>query len=196
MGQPKPQMVNVNTMSLPSGNQQEMDAARAYVLQEQIGFILRLTNQYATGIFQSVFNEHAADTPITNMQFAVLVTLWDKPGISHGELSQITSLDLATLQGVVARLKEKGYVQIVYDEHDGRRRLVSLTEDGHSLASHLRGFGEEISTRTLAPLSSDEQTQLLHLLKKLIHLGMPERTSSTGMTEPDFTPQKLARKRS
>lgn len=187
MGRPDSSRARASQLAQASDSHHDLQAAKAYNLQEQIGFILRLTNQYATGVFLAVFNEYAPDIPITNMQFAVLVTLWEKPDISHGELSQITSLDLATLQGVVTRLKEKKLLQIVPDKRDGRRRLVRLTRDGEALATHLRSFGDEISTRTLAPLAPDEQAQLLHLLKKLLHLGMPKRTSSTGMTEPDFT---------
>lgn len=133
-----------------------------YVLDEQIGYVLRLASQRHAVIFQqhSVFD-------LTPTQFAVLVRLLDAGACSQNELGRRTAMDVATIKGVVDRLRAKGLVQLRPDPTDKRRTLISISGAPEELRTALHAAGREISRKTLKPLTAAEQKSLLGLLAKL-----------------------------
>jgi len=135
----------------------------AYRLDDQIGFILRRAYQRHTLIFQEFMPEG-----LTTTQFATLVRLATHGPCSQNHLGRLTAMDVATVKGVVDRLHDRGLLTIELDERDRRRRSLSLTEAGHALCAKACREGFRISAQTLAPLSADEQAQLLGLLSKIV----------------------------
>ena len=76
-------------------------------------------------------------------------------------------MDVATIKGVVDRLKARKLIQAKDDPNDRRRMLISLTSAGEELISALKRVGHEISEETLKPLTEAERDTLIRLLKKL-----------------------------
>jgi len=76
-------------------------------------------------------------------------------------------MDVATIKGVVERLRKKGLVEVSSDPNDKRRAVLSLSPDSLDIMSELTLAGKKISDLTLAPLSSAEQKTFLNLLRKL-----------------------------
>jgi MarR family transcriptional regulator, lower aerobic nicotinate degradation pathway regulator len=68
---------------------------------------------------------------------------------------------------VVDRLGLRGFVTTGSDPHDRRRRAVSLTDNGARIMEEAIRVASEITTKTLRPLTADEQRTLTRLLKKL-----------------------------
>jgi DNA-binding MarR family transcriptional regulator len=68
---------------------------------------------------------------------------------------------------VVDRLGVRGFVTALADPKDRRRRAVALTERGHEVTEAAMKVAGEITTATLAPLTSDERRAVTVLLKKL-----------------------------
>ncbi|NNE82109.1 MAG: MarR family transcriptional regulator [Silicimonas sp.] len=134
----------------------------AYVLDEQVGFILRLVGQRHSAIFQRL-----APEGLTTTQFAAFVRLAELGECSQNELGRRTAMDVATIKGVVDRLRRKGMVTLRDDPHDKRRALLSVAPDYAHLTDDLYSVGLRISAETLEPLNRDEQRTLLRLLKKL-----------------------------
>lgn len=135
----------------------------SYILDEQIGYLLRLASQRHAGIFQ----EHAILT-LTPTQFAALVRLAELGETSQNELGRRTAMDVATIKGVVDRLRGKGLVQFRADPTDKRRTLISIPKAHQGLKQALQDSGFEITRRTLEPLTAAEQKTFLRLLKKLV----------------------------
>ena len=133
-----------------------------YVLDTQVGFLLRLASQRHAAIFQE-----SAPEGLTPTQFAALVRLAELGSCSQNELGRRTALDVATIKGVVDRLKAKGLVAQVPDPHDKRRFLLSIPAAHRALAERLHRAGHEITEQTLKPLSSAERTSFLRILRKL-----------------------------
>jgi DNA-binding MarR family transcriptional regulator len=77
-------------------------------------------------------------------------------------------MDKATMQGVVRRLKDRGFVDSRPDPGDARRTLLSLTLEGERLLARLLMNGPAVSREILKPLSGPEQRQFLELLLKII----------------------------
>jgi len=139
-----------------------VDLAPDYVLEEQVGFLLRLASQRHFTIFHQ--NSVANLTPT---QFSTLIRISEQGEVSQNHLGRLAAMDVATIKGVVDRLKAKALIQTRSDENDKRRTSISLTKEGQSLVSELKSAGLKISAETLAPLSDSETETLITLLKKI-----------------------------
>lgn len=133
-----------------------------YVLDEQIGFLMRVANQRHTAVFTTRMIEG-----LTPPQFATLAKLREVGPCSQNKLGRLVYLDAATIKGIVDRLGARGFVLATDDPYDRRRRAVALTEQGRAVANAAIVVAAEISEATLAPLDAEERKQIVRLLKKL-----------------------------
>jgi len=154
-------MLRRNRLKVVAG---EMAPARQprYVLDEQIGFRLRVAMQRHTAIFMSRMIEG-----LTQTQFAALAKLHEVGPCSQNHLGRLIYLDAATIKGVVDRLRARGLVTTCNDPQDRRRRAVALTDTGHRATETAALVAGEITTATLTPLTAEEQRSIVRLLKKL-----------------------------
>ena len=104
---------------------------------------------------------------LTPTQFAALVQLDDAGPCSQNHLGRLTAMDIATIKGVVERLRSRGLVTIEADRQDRRRRSLALSDAGRDLVQQARSHAITITAQTLAPLSADEARQLLALLSRI-----------------------------
>ncbi|MEW6642340.1 MAG: MarR family winged helix-turn-helix transcriptional regulator [Pseudomonadota bacterium] len=133
-----------------------------YVLEEQIGFMLRQVSQRHSTIFAEQIGGG-----LTPTQWAAVVKLLEVGPISQNQLGRLTAMDVATIKGVIDRLTARGLTETGADPEDGRRLLVRLTKAGQLAAEKALPNAIAISDTTLAPLSAKERETLLELLAKL-----------------------------
>src|SRR6478609_1112756 len=133
-----------------------------YVLDDQVGFLMRIAMQRHTSIFTSRMIEG-----LTQTQFAALAKLFEVGPCSQNYLGRLIYLDAATIKGVVDRLHARGFVTALSDPKDRRRRAVALTERGRQATEAAIKVAAEITAATLTPLTPDEQRAIGRLLKKL-----------------------------
>ena len=145
----------------PGRMSQELTAL-PYVLEENIGFLLRQAGQRHLAIFA----EHMPEQ-LTATQFAALSKIREIGPCSQNRLGRLTAMDAATIKGVVDRLTARGLTQSKPDPEDGRMHLISLTAAGRDLADTVVPVALTITERTLAPLTPSEQKTLLGLLRRL-----------------------------
>ena len=139
-----------------------MTAQDTYLLERQIGFIMRRVMQRHIAIFSSLIPE------MTPTQFAALAKLCELGQTSQNELGRLTSMDVATIKGVVDRLRARGLVQAAPLIGDRRRLMLTPTEEGRTLYAELVANASEVTRQTLAPLGSQEQGRLIKLLERLV----------------------------
>ena len=137
-------------------------AGNGYVLEDQIGHLLRRAHQRASAIFQEVMTEG-----LTPPQFAALVKIRDFGTVSQNRLGRSVAMDPATSQGVTQRLLAKNLISRKDDPEDRRRTLLSLTLEGEAMIERLVPQGKQITAETLEPLTPEEQRQFLALLAKI-----------------------------
>ncbi|WP_315718894.1 MULTISPECIES: MarR family winged helix-turn-helix transcriptional regulator [unclassified Bradyrhizobium] len=137
-------------------------AKSTYVLDDQIGFILRQVWQRHTMIFARDIGSN-----LTPTQWAALSKLVETGPCSQNQLGRLTAMDVATIKGVIDRLTARGLTETSSDPQDGRRLLVSLTRAGQQLAEKTAPLALAISKETLAPLDAKERETLLSLLSRL-----------------------------
>jgi MarR family transcriptional regulator, lower aerobic nicotinate degradation pathway regulator len=133
-----------------------------YVLDDQVGFLLRVAMQHHTSIFTSRMIDG-----LTQTQFAALAKLYEVGPCSQNYLGRLIYLDAATIKGVVDRLGARAFVTALNDPNDRRRRAVALTERGRQVTESAQLVAAEITSATLAPLTEDEQRTVVKLLRKL-----------------------------
>jgi DNA-binding MarR family transcriptional regulator len=149
---------------MPSNKERSaITRAKSYVLEDQIGHILRRAHQRATSIFVRNFTVHQ----LTPTQFATLAKIADEEQVSQNRLGRLTAMDPATMKGVIGRLHHRGLIQRSHDPDDRRRTLWRLTAAGEALFAASIAAGKRTTAETLAPLSEAERAVLLDLLRRL-----------------------------
>lgn len=138
------------------------DPVLDYILEEQIGFKLRLAYQKHAETFALTLPD------VTPTQFALLWKLHECGSVSQNELGRQVATDAATVKGVIDRLKKRGFVQTHPSKTDLRRLDVSLTEEGSAFLVSAVASARNISKLTTRRLNKREEQQLLALLDKLI----------------------------
>jgi DNA-binding MarR family transcriptional regulator len=126
--------------------------SKAYILDEQVGFLMRIAGQRHSVIFQ----QHVP-LDLTPPQFSVLIKVLELGSCSQNELGRRTAMDVATIKGVVDRLRTRKLVTVRSDLKDKRRSVVEPTEETKSYADLLKQAGLLISDLTLDPLTATER---------------------------------------
>lgn len=137
-------------------------APSGYIVDAQVGFLMRVAMQRHTSIFMSGMIEE-----LTQTQFAVMAKLREVGPCSQNHLGRLVYLDAATIKGVVDRLGLRGFITTDNDPKDRRRRAVSLTSEGADVIEAAVKVAAQITAKTMRPLTADEQRTLTRLLKKL-----------------------------
>lgn len=133
-----------------------------YVLDNQIGFVLRRVSQRHLGIFSEAIPD------LTTTQFAALAKLAEHGPLSQNHLGRETAMDAATIKGVVDRLRKQDLIETTADPADRRRLTVALTAKGRRLFENSAQPALAVSAKTLAPLESADRARLMEFLLKLI----------------------------
>jgi MarR family transcriptional regulator, lower aerobic nicotinate degradation pathway regulator len=170
-------------MKLKSGKQ----ANSHYLVERQIGFVLRVAFQFHTAIFTSKMVDN-----LTQTQFATLSKIKEMGECSQSDLIRLIALDSATINGVVSRMRSRGFLEVSEHPTDRRRQFIRLTDDGADLVSRAEAIGEGITAETLALLTPTERTRLLQLLRKM--MSAEETNAEAESTDnPKSKPRALTR---
>jgi len=138
-----------------------------YILDDQVGFILRQVSQRHATIFADLMAEGGSTEGLTPTQFAAIAKLYQVEDCSQNQLGRMTAMDAATIKGVVGRLAKRGLVETWKDAGDARRLRVRLSNKGAELATEAVRRAFAITAETLSPLSAAESATLLRLLRKM-----------------------------
>lgn len=139
-------------------------AAEGFVLDEQVSHLLRRAHQRASALFLTVLTE----AQLTPTQFFAMARLHEMGKLSQNRLGRLAAMDPATIQGVIRRLHERGFIERLADPTDRRRMVLSLSPLGQETVKRLVKDANRIGEEILAPLSADEQGLFLGLLKRLV----------------------------
>lgn len=146
-------------MGISSKPQQDQGV---YRLDDQVGYLLRLASQRHAILFQKHISQD-----LTPTQFSTLMRVSEHGPVSQNHLGRLAAMDIATIKGVVDRLRQKGLLIAQPDPNDKRRSVISLTGEGARMIGRLQQDGLIISQETQAPLKPAEQKKLLELLRKI-----------------------------
>lgn len=114
-------------------------------------------------------NHDLARYDVTFSQMRVLVTLnyAENFTCSLKELEKIFMVSQQTMAGIVSRLEKKQLVTAISDQQDKRVKKVKLTQEGQSLAIHVRKQMIDLEEQSLSCLNQEEQETLRRLLLRV-----------------------------
>lgn len=127
------------------------------------GSLIRRAQQRHVAIWQQ-----AVSTDVTSVQYAVLLVLEQRPGVSQRELGDELDLDRSTIAELVARMVRNGVVERVADTQDKRRNTLYLTTPGRVQLNELRPRVETVEQVLTQHLTADERDVLRSLIEQLL----------------------------
>jgi MarR family transcriptional regulator, 2-MHQ and catechol-resistance regulon repressor len=127
-----------------------------------ITILFRATNTLSNDIQQQV-NELG----LSLSSFMALEALYHKGAMSVASLQSKVLIANSSLSYVIDQLAQKGYISVVSDAEDKRKRMCSLTASGHELMSDVYEKHVERQRIRLNRLTPHEEQLLQHLLKKI-----------------------------
>ena len=139
-------------------------AAPRIDLQAMPGHGIRRLQQVAVALFMQESAAHG----VTPVQYAVLQTLAQQPGIDQRRLARAVSFDTSTIGGVVDRLEARGLVTRSLSAEDKRVRLLHLTADGEALLAELVPGMQRTQDRILEPLSAAERKEFMRMVQAVV----------------------------
>jgi DNA-binding MarR family transcriptional regulator len=103
---------------------------------------------------------------LSTAQFDVLAQIGAAEGITQQELASVLLVTKGNISQLIGRMERQGLVRRC---QEGRSNTLFLTDGGRQLFDAVVPAQEALVAELFAPLSPDEQSQLLALLRKLDH---------------------------
>ncbi|MFN3891704.1 MAG: MarR family winged helix-turn-helix transcriptional regulator [Beijerinckiaceae bacterium] len=144
----------------------------------RVGHLLRRAYQIALENSARGF----ADLDLTPRQAAAVWELHARGPLSQRELGDAIGMDAPNVHGLVSRLLKRGVVTRAKDREDPRRKRVSLTQEGESIAATLPERARGAEEATLARLSPADRAALVRLLEAMVGGagGAPDEEAPQG----------------
>jgi DNA-binding MarR family transcriptional regulator len=103
--------------------------------------------------------QRAVDS-MSDGQFAVLAGLWVHGPHTLGELAERERVSAPSMNRTVNCLQESGYIARSADESDGRKVVISLTDDGRAVVDETARRRDAWLESALGDLTAQERTIL------------------------------------
>ncbi|HAT29610.1 MAG TPA: MarR family transcriptional regulator [Janthinobacterium sp.] len=156
-------------------------------LYEHPGHLLRRAQQISVSIF---YDEMGGE--LTPVQYAMLRSLAEHPGIDQVSLSGLAAIDTSTGATVCARLEEKGLLERKVIPSNRRQRALNITAAGAALLDEMASGAQRLRERLLAPLTDSERRQFMRLLTKLVRTNNAEsRAPQAAHCQPRQSAKEL-----
>lgn len=115
-----------------------------------------------------IFAAEMGGLDLTPRQFAVLLTVGQREGLSQTDLVEVTGIDRSTLADIVRRMLKKGLLQRRRTREDARAYAVRLTDEGMRILAAARPKVEAVDARIMATLTPEQRAILLDDLRSIV----------------------------
>lgn len=111
---------------------------------------LHLDQQFCFAVYSTMHALNRTYKPlldrleITYPQYIVLLVLWERDGVSVGEIGEKLMLDSSTLTPLLKRMEAAGIVRRTRNPEDERQVLVALTDEGRAMRKIAAEFPETL----------------------------------------------------
>lgn len=131
-------------------------------LDSQLCFPLYAAARKITGLY----TPYLKPLGITYTQYIMFLVLWEKDGITVGELCKRLRLDTGTVTPMLKNTEKQGHIKRTRSADDERVVVISLTEDGKALYKKAKSIPEKIGS--CVKLGKEEAVELYKVLYKLL----------------------------
>ena len=135
---------------------------------------MKLDNQLYFPIYAAARSVISAYTPylkaigLTYTQYILFLVLWEKDGLSVGEICKRLMLDSGTLSPVLKKLRQQGYIEKSQSPADERSFIITLTENGRALQEAAKDIPLQVGK--CVNIAPEKAKQLYDLLYELLDL--------------------------
>ena len=137
-------------------------------LDNQMCFPLYAAARKVTGLYTPWLKELG----ITYTQYITFLVLWEKDGLTVGEICERLMLDNGTVSPLLKKMESAGYITRTRSDEDDRVVVITLTEQGRELQDKAKDIPEKVGG--CIDLSPEKALKLYELLYEL--LGKERRT--------------------
>ncbi|WP_109356336.1 MarR family winged helix-turn-helix transcriptional regulator [Sphingorhabdus sp. EL138] len=104
---------------------------------------------------------------VTTAQLGVIAVIGNGTDVTQKDVAVALGLNESAITAMVRRLIGLGYVERQKSEHDGRAKLLNLTDDGHAIHQNTRPPFKKINNRIESVLDDTEIENLADYLERL-----------------------------
>ncbi len=140
----------------------EYEYREAMRLQNQLCFPLYAAARSVTNLY----TPHLKPLGLTYTQYLVLLVLWERDGITVGEICEKLMLDNGTLSPLLKKMEQAGQVIRQRSHEDERVVVISLTEAGKALQDEAKDIPRQVGS--CIRLSPEKAQTLYGLLYELL----------------------------
>lgn len=135
--------------------------------RKPIGFLFKQINN----LYEKEINNQLKGIGITSSQCEVLDYLFhcDKEEVNQRDIERALSLKNPTVTGILQRLDEKGYILIVPNGKDKRRKNVYLTEKAYDIQRRMEANRRKVDRNLTIGMSKREVEALQKMLGRVLY---------------------------
>ena len=146
----------------------ETDYKEMMILENQMCFPLYAAARSVTSLYTPWLKELG----ITYTQYITFLVLWEKDGITVGEICERLMLDNGTVSPLLKKMEKAGYITRSRSTEDDRVVVITLTEQGRAMQHRAKDIPEKVGE--CIDLAPEKAIKLYELLYEL--LGKERRT--------------------
>ena len=137
---------------------------REFVIEDSLGYLVNR----AARLMANQLAEELRPAGVGIGQWAILMFLWARDGMSQAELARVAAIEPPTVVRTIDRMVRDGLVTRDSDPNDGRVSRIHLTTRGRSLRDQLVPKAAAVNAGILLRLTAAEETTLRRLLGKVL----------------------------
>ena len=138
------------------------DYKEAMKLGNQLCFPLYAAARSITGLYTPLLKPLG----LTYTQYILFLVLWEKDGLTVGEICKRLMLDSGTLSPILKKLRDQGYIIKQQSMTDERSFIITLTEKGKQLQEQAKDIPAQVGRCVHLP--PEKAKQLYTLLYELL----------------------------
>jgi DNA-binding MarR family transcriptional regulator len=131
--------------------------------EDSLGYVInQVARQFARALHDEI-SQHG----VVPGQFAQLLALYEKDGITQQELCEIVQIEQPTMANTLKRMERDGLVERVPHASDRRKHLIVLTDKAKRLEGSLIDAAKRVNAAATQGLDSKDAGKLLATMRLL-----------------------------
>lgn len=136
-------------------------------MEREIGFYLKKIFQ----MMEKNLNKDLEDIDLTGMQAHVLIYLYKnrKNIINQRDIEREFELTNPTVNGILKRLENKGFIKRVVSLNDARNKEIMITDKSISLIAEMKKKAKNMENKMTLGITKEELDTFYQVIKKMFN---------------------------
>lgn len=136
-------------------------------MEREIGFYLKKIFQ----MMEKNLNKDLEDIDLTGMQAHVLLYLYKnrKNIINQRDIEREFELTNPTVNGILKRLENKGFIKRVVSLNDARNKEIMITDKSISLIAEMKKKAKNMENKMTSGITKEELDTFYQVIKKMFN---------------------------